>query len=36
MKILIRILMPTLLICLLASATVFAQDNPGESPQRAV
>ena len=32
MKILIRTLMPTLLICLLASATVFAQDNPAKAP----
>ena len=31
MKILIRTLMPTLLICLLASATVFAQDNPAKA-----
>ena len=31
MKILIRTLMPTLLICLLASATVFTQDNPPKS-----
>jgi hypothetical protein len=32
MKILIRTLMPTLLICLLASATVSAQDNPAKAP----
>ena len=31
MKILIRTLMPTLLICLLASAVVRAQDNPPKS-----
>ena len=32
MKILIRTLMPTLLICLMASATAFAQDNPAKVP----
>jgi hypothetical protein len=32
MKILIRTLMPTLQIVLLASATVFAQDNPAKAP----
>ncbi|HKO62458.1 MAG TPA: hypothetical protein VJV03_14940 [Pyrinomonadaceae bacterium] len=32
MKILIRALLPTLLICLLASATAFAQDNPAKAP----
>ncbi len=32
MKTLFRTLMPTLLICLLASATVFAQGNPAKAP----
>lgn len=32
MKILIRTLIPTFLICLLASATVFAQDSPATAP----
>ena len=31
MKMLIRTLMPTLLICLLASAAVFTQDNPAKT-----